>query len=119
MSSGPCATSGRSETRTALVLLATASFLTTLPMALFTAALQLVTPNEMRGLIAGMFVVAVSVVGLTLGPTSVALLTDKVFADPAAVGSSMAIVATVCGPVAMALFTAGIPEYRRVLQERG
>jgi MFS family permease len=103
-----------SETRTALFLLAIASYLITLPMALFTAAIQLVTPNEMRGLVAGMFVVAVSVIGLTFGPTSVALLTDKLFADPLAVGRSMAIVTMVCGPVAMVLFATGMPEYRRV-----
>jgi MFS family permease len=83
-------------------------------MALFTAALQLVTPNEMRGLVAGMFVVAVSVIGLTFGPTSVALLTDALFADPLAVGRSMAIVTMICGPVAMVLFATGMPEYRRV-----
>jgi MFS family permease len=107
------------ESRTALVLLTAASFLITLPLATFTAALQLVTPNEMRGLIAGTWVVMVSVVGLTLGPTSVALLTDKVFADPLAVGRSLAVVSTVCGPVAIALFVAGMPEYRRVAQARG
>lgn len=101
------------ETRHALVLLAIASFLITLPMALFTAALQLVTPNEMRGLVAGLFVVAVSVIGLTFGPTSVALLTDRLFADPLAVGRSMAVVTAVCGPVAIALFATGMAEYRR------
>jgi MFS family permease len=106
-----------SETRTALVLLSIASYLITLPMALFTAALQRVTPNEMRGLVAGLFVVGVSVIGLTFGPTSVALLTDAVFGDPKAVGHSMAVVALVCGPVAIALFTTGMPEYRRLAPE--
>lgn len=117
----PCvvATTWTTDTRTALVLLAIASFLITLPMAMFTAALQRVTPNEIRGLIAGMFVVAVSVVGLTLGPTSVALLTDKVFGDPLAVGKSLAAVAIVCGPISIALFAAGLVEYRRIAQERG
>lgn len=106
------------ETRTALVWLTAASFLITLPLATFTAALQLVTPNEMRGLIAGTWVVIVSVVGLTLGPTSVALLTDKVFADPLAVGRSLAIVTMACGPVAIALFVMGMPEYRRATRDR-
>jgi MFS family permease len=105
------------ETRYALALLAVASFLITLPLALFTSALQLVTPNELRGLVAGMYVVTVSVVGLTLGPTSVALLTDKVFADPLAVGRSLAIVAVVCAPCAIVLFAAGMAEYRKISRD--
>lgn len=117
----PCvvATTLTTNLSAAVALLATASFLITLPMAMFTAALQRVTPNEIRGLIAGMFVVAVSVVGLTLGPTSVALLTDEVFGDPLAVGKSLAVVATICGPVSIALFAAGLAEYRRIAGQRG
>jgi MFS family permease len=116
---GIAAMAWATETRTALALLAACSFLITLPMALFTAALQLVTPNEMRGLVAGMFVVAVSVIGLVLGPTSVALLTDRLFGDPLAVGRSLAIVSTVCGPIAIALFATGMPEYRRIARSGG
>ena len=52
--------------------------------------LQAVTPNEMRGVIAGIYVVIVNLFGLALGPTSVALVTDYVFADAGAVGASMA-----------------------------
>lgn len=94
----------------ALMAIAVSSFLVTVPMALFTTGLQAVTPNEMRGVIAGIYVVIVNLFGLALGPTSVALVTDYVFADAGAVGASMAMVCAVSLPVAMLMFYFGMGE---------
>jgi sugar phosphate permease len=43
------------DTTLALVAIAISSFFVTVPMALFTTGLQSVTPNEMRGVIAGIY----------------------------------------------------------------
>ena len=56
------------------------------------AALMLVTPNQLRGQTVAIYYFIISLAGLTLGPTSVALLTDYVFRDEAALRYSMAIV---------------------------
>ncbi|MEN9805801.1 MAG: hypothetical protein RL756_309, partial [Pseudomonadota bacterium] len=72
----------------ALICVGGASFSVTLPLALITSAMQLVTPNEMRGVINGAYVVTTNVIGLALGPTLVAACTDYVFADPLAVARS-------------------------------
>ena len=98
------------DTTLALVAIAVSSFFVTVPMALFTTGLQAVTPNEMRGVIAGIYVVIVNIFGLALGPTSVALVTDYVFADASAVGASMAVVCAVSLPVAMLMFYFGMGE---------
>jgi MFS family permease len=56
------------------------------------AALMLVTPNQLRGQATAMYYFIISLAGLTLGPLSVAVFTDYVFQDEAALRYSMAIV---------------------------
>jgi len=106
----------QAEAAAALVCVAGASFSVTLPMALITSAMQQVTPNEMRGVINGSYVVTVNVIGLALGPTLVALTTDFVFADPAAVAQSLGLVAMLMGPIAVALLLVGAAPYREQRQ---
>ncbi|MEM7610410.1 MAG: MFS transporter [Pseudomonadota bacterium] len=100
----------------ALVLIAGASFFVTVPMSLVTAALQTVTPNEMRGVVAGMFVVMGNVIGLALGPTVVALLTDRVFADPLAVGKSLSLLFAIIAPLAVLLLVSGMRPFRETIE---
>jgi len=56
------------------------------------AALMLITPNQLRAQATAIYYFIISLAGLTLGPTSVALFTDFVFRDEAALRYSMAIV---------------------------
>jgi len=102
----------QSEPMAALALIGVASFFVTLPLALVASALQTVTPNEMRGLIAGLYVVTVNVIGLGVGPTVVALLTDQFFGDPLAVGKSLSLLSAGVAPVAIALLASGMKPYR-------
>ncbi len=91
----------------ALVCIAGASFSVTLPLALITSAMQKVTPNEMRGVVNGAYVVTTNVIGLALGPTLVAACTDYVFGDPAAVAQSLGLVSLFMGPIAVLLLYSG------------
>jgi MFS family permease len=97
--------------RGALVCVACASFFVTLPLALMTMALQTVTPTNMRGLVAGLYVVTTNVIGLAIGPTLVASFTDLVFQDPIAVGQSLTVVSLLVAPVAMILLATGMKPY--------
>jgi MFS family permease len=63
------------------------------------AVLQMITPPSMRGRVAAMLVVTLSVGGYTIGPTLIGAITDFVFFDPQRVGWSMAVVAVVMGPI--------------------
>lgn len=96
----------------ALVCIAGASFSVTLPLALITSAMQRVTPNEMRGVVNGAYVVTTNVIGLALGPTLVAACTDYVFGDPAAVAQSLGMVSLFMGPIAVALLYSGSTAFR-------
>src|SRR3546814_17900351 len=67
----------------ALIRCAGITFFCSLPMPMAAAALQTVTPNRMRGVAAAMYMFVVSLVGVALPPTLIALLTDHVFRDHA------------------------------------
>ena len=95
----------------ALAAVAGASFSVTLPLALITTTMQEVTPNELRGVVAGMYVVTTNVMGLALGPTLVAASTDFLFQNPLAVADSLALVSVCMGPIAVALLWAGAKPY--------
>ena len=56
------------------------------------AALMLITPNQLRAQTTAIYYFIISLAGLTLGPTIVALLTDYVFRDESALRYSMAII---------------------------
>ena len=107
----------QSDPLPALAFISAASFFVTMPMALVTAALQAVTPNEMRGLVAGIVVVMNNVVGLALGPTVVALFTDQVFRDPLAVGKSLALLFAIVAPIAVFFLASGMRPYRETIRQ--
>ncbi|WP_246343953.1 spinster family MFS transporter [Sphingobium jiangsuense] len=70
------------------------------PAGLNAAALQLITPPTLRGQAGGFFILIGNLLGLGLGPLVVALLTDRLFARPDAVGNSLWLVGLVVLPAA-------------------
>jgi MFS family permease len=91
-----------------LVLITGASYLVTFPLALFATGLQSASPNEMRGLMAGCYVLSTNLIGLALGPASVALASDYIFESTQAVGSSLALVGATVLPMAVLLLWRGL-----------
>jgi sugar phosphate permease len=100
----------------ALISIGSASFFVTLPLALITTVMQEVTPNNMRGVVNGMYVVTTNVFGLALGPTLVALSTDYMFRDTMAVAKSLAFVALFVGPIAVFLLNLGRKNYTEIVK---
>ena len=92
----------------ALVCIGLASFFVTLPLALMTFVTQTVTPRDMRGVLAGIYVVGTNVLGLGLGPTLVAGTTDYVLRDPDQVHISLTIVSVLVAPIAGLLLYSGM-----------
>jgi len=78
----------------AAVLLAPTTFLVSMPFGVSAAAIQQMMPNEMRGQASALYLFVVNLIGLGLGPTAVALMTDYVFQDDKAVNYSLLIVGT-------------------------
>ena len=75
------------------------------------AAVQMITPNQMRGQIRAAYQFVFNVVGFGAGPFLVALFTDYVFHDDAALRYSLAAVAAIIGPVAALLTWIGMKPY--------
>ena len=101
----------------AFLLLVPTYFFLVLAVGSGPATLQEVTPRRMRGMQHAFAVLAVNLIGLGLGPTIVALITDHVLHDEAKLGVSMAIAAPVAllGALLFALFARA--PYRKAIAQ--
>ncbi|SFU25446.1 spinster family MFS transporter [Paraburkholderia aspalathi] len=95
-----------------LALLVVAMFFASFPMPTSTAAMQTLAPNQMRAQISAVFLLVSNLIALGIGTTLVALLTDKVFGSPKAVGDSMSIVNLVATLLAAGLLWLGCKQFR-------
>lgn len=64
------------------------------------AYVQAITPDRMRAQFGAVYQLSLTLVGATLGPFAVALLTDQVFGDESRLGHSLAIVSAIANPIA-------------------
>jgi MFS family permease len=78
------------------------------------AAMQDLVPNEYRGVGISGIAFCNTLLGLGVGPTLVALATERVFGDPAAVGYAITLVVAPAGVLALGAFIA----CRRALRTR-
>jgi MFS family permease len=76
------------------------------------AAIQVVTPSALRGRVSAVYLLVISLVGITAGPASVAFFTDYVFHDDSKVAWSLAAAFAVLGPSAALLFWLGMKPMR-------
>ncbi|WP_070152376.1 MFS transporter [Sphingobium phenoxybenzoativorans] len=102
----------------ALAVATAASFIYSMPQALASSALQLATPNRMRGIASAVYVFVVSVTGLGAAPTIVALLTDHVFGDEKRVGDSLSITCAAAALLSAFFLWRALRSYRLLLAHR-
>jgi len=76
------------------------------------AGIQEISPVSMRAQTSALYLFSVNIIGLGAGPTLVAALTDFVFQDEAAIGSSLLVVSMVGLIASIAIFQAGRGAYR-------
>lgn len=81
------------------------------------AALQSVTPNEMRGQITAIFYFVMAVVGTGMGPSLMAFITDVIIGDENKIRYAMSICAAVMTPLAAACIWKGLKPYGRAIAE--
>ncbi len=101
----------------ALALMAPFTFFWSLPHGIAPAALQPVTPNQMRAQVSALYLFSVNLIGLGIGPTFVALLTDYLYKDPALVGYSLATIAAIMAPLSALILYTGLKYYRASLAQ--
>ncbi len=83
----------------------------------FNAALQIITPNQMRGQVTALFLFVFNVIGFGLGGTVVASFTDFVFGDESLLRYSMAATSALLGPLAILTFWLGLKPYARSVRQ--
>lgn len=81
------------------------------------AALMMYTPNQLRAQVTALYYFVINVLGLTVGPTAVAMVTDFGFGNDLALRYSMAIVFTGAGLFAVGFLVANLKYYRKAVEE--
>jgi MFS family permease len=87
-----------------------------LPFGAAQAAVVEITPSRMRGQVSAIYLLAINVVGFTLGPFAVGLVSDFVFRDPLMIGYSILSVAAVFLPLAALLLYIGSRGYAATMR---
>lgn len=98
-----------------VALLLPAMFFASFPMPTSTAAMQILPPNQIRAQVSALFLLISNLIGLGLGTTAVALLTDRLFMNPGAVGQSLSLLIGGATVLCVGLLGAGCGSYRQSL----
>ena len=96
----------------ALAVYAVNNFLVSLSPGPQNAALQTVTPNQIRAQATAMYLFLFNLIGFGLGPLVIAAFTDYLFHSEAAIGYSISLSFAIFGPVACLVFWYGLKPYR-------
>ncbi len=99
----------------AAALLAPSVFFSSAPFGVAPAAIQRMMPNPLRAQATALYLFVINLIGLGLGPTAVALMTDKVFQNKGSVDRSLLIVGLAADLAAIVLLSLGLRPYRRSL----
>ena len=81
------------------------------------AALQLVTPNQMRAQVSSLLLFSTNVFGLLIGPILVGTLSSDVFSGDQSLGNALAVVAAVFCPLSIGLVVSSFGAYRKLLSQ--
>jgi len=104
------------DPKVALWLFGPFVFAASISMAVAPAALQLVTPNQMRAQVSATWMLVLNLVTAGLGPTAVGFISSFVFVDDMAVGQSIALVNCASVPLAVVMLWSGLKAFRTAVQ---
>lgn len=99
----------------AYVILWPSIFTLAMPFGVAPAAIQEIMPNRMRGQASAVYLFIVNLIGLGIGPSSVAWCTDYLFHDDFKIHYSLAIASSVAGIVATVLLWSGMRHFKNSL----
>jgi MFS family permease len=75
--------------------------------------IQVTVPNQLRGQFTAIFSLCANFLGIGLGPSIIALLTDYVYRDESRLHHSIATVAAIMIPLGILVFAIGLKHFRR------
>ncbi|ABQ67077.1 MULTISPECIES: MFS transporter [Sphingomonadales] len=93
------------------------TFLSTSFVSLGPTAIQLITPDALRGRVNGIALMLVNIIGISVGPLVVALLTDHLFGREAMLRWGLGIGSGLLSLTAGLCLLTGLSAYRRVLRD--
>src|SRR5690606_33091013 len=82
-----------------------------------TAAIQDITPNQMRAQATALMLFLVNIIGLGLGATFIAVITDFVFRDDMALRYSIVLSSLIIAPAVIIILLLGLKHFRVCAQE--
>jgi MFS family permease len=88
-----------------------------LPYGAAAAALQDVTPNQLRGQVSALYLFGLNLAGIGAGPTLVAFLAAHVFNGDMSLGPALSLLAAMVAPLGGVLLALAVPAYRRAAAE--
>ncbi len=77
------------------------------------AAMQIVTPNEMRGQITALYLFIFNTFGTGLAPLVIGLVTDRIIGSEAKLNESIVLTAAVFEPIVLLIMWSGLKPYAR------
>ena len=96
----------------AIAMLIPATIGAAVPTATAAAALMMIVPNQLRAQTTAIYYFVINVLGLTIGSSAIALVTDFVFEDDKALRYSITIVAVGAGVLALGFLVFNLKHYR-------
>jgi MFS family permease len=81
------------------------------------AAIQLTTPNRLRGQVSALFIFAFNMIGFGVGPSAVAALTQFIYHDAKLIHLSLATLYAVITPISCLLFAVGLSKMRLAMAD--
>ena len=100
------------DSRACATLLFAFMFASSLPWGVAAAALADTVPDRLRGQVSAVYLFAINAIGLGLGPTAIALTTDRVFGRESALNLSLAWVVPIVEVAAALVLFSGLSAYR-------
>lgn len=101
----------------ALAMVSILTFFQAAYVGIAAAALQIITPNQMRGQATAFYIFFTNMLGLAIGSTMVASVTDFIFRDDADLNLSLSLVSAVLVPMAALLFWSGLRPFSDAIKQ--
>ncbi len=95
-----------------IVSLAPLLFLSSFPFGAAAAAIQLVTPNQLRARASALYLLVINLTGIGFGATAASAVSDYLLQDDRRIGDGVSVVAAIAAPLAAALLWYGLQAYR-------
>jgi MFS family permease len=106
-----------SSSTVSLILFCPFMFFASFPFGPAAAALQLISPNEMRAQISALYLFVINLAGIGFAPTATALITDYVFQDDMMLRYSMSLLGALSGTAACIILWIGLKPFRESAEQ--